>query len=119
MLTVGIRIRAAVAAAFSAALFGVRAANTGITAFFGFSQVAHDAHNDSQHDGNNDVIFHRTSPICQYQSTGLRMRGCFAFWLARTINATTIATIASTAAPPAIAAPTFKVAGAAKSVPMV
>ncbi len=44
-------------------VFGMRATDAGGTALFRFSQVEHSACDNSQHNGDNDIIFHRASPV--------------------------------------------------------
>ena len=101
----------AAAAAFSAALLGVRAPNTGFSPLFCPPEIEQDAAHNAKEKDKDDEIFHHDALLRAYSAV------IFRFVLR--ISAATIEAITTTAANPARAAATFKEAGAVSRVPTV
>ena len=88
------------AVALSTALFGVRATDTGFTAFLCLIQIIHDTGYDTKEYNNDYCIFHNYL---------LSAYSAFSFLLVFIMRATMTATIAATAIRPPIAAPMLRV----------
>lgn len=110
----------AAATVFAAALFAIRAADTFFTTFFGFVKIPCRPRYNGQDDGSYDYIFHKLhSYACMVAALVLSAYSDLIFRLVFRMSIPKMNAKTATAANPAIAAPTFNVAGAVSSVPMV
>ena len=100
----------------TATLLCIRAAYTMLSTFFCFIKIHCRTSRNKQKNYYQNYIYHHTPTPVFFEP---KVYSSLSFLLVLEIIITTIAAITATAIPPAIAAPTFKAAGAVISVPIV